>query len=373
MPEDYYQVLGVSRDCEQVEIKRAYRRLARRYHPDVCKDDGAEDRFKEISQAYAVLSDPQKRRRYDMYGEDGLNGRNGGGGAPSDIFDLFNQVFGGASGRSGGFGARAQARGSDLHYEVTIDLQGVLEGFEAELEVARQAECDDCGGSGAAAGSAPATCDMCGGRGYVSRQRQTLLGVMATTSPCPRCEGRGTVITDPCETCRGQGVTKSRQKVFVAIPPGIEDGQRIRMAGHGHVPAGGGVPGDLLIQVRVQQHPEFTRRDRDLHMDLDLSFSQAALGDTITVPTLEGETEVKVQPGAQTGETIELDGRGLPPLHGGRRGRQIINLRVVTPTDLDEEQRRLLMELALRRGEDIEPAEQTGLFDRIRKVLGGEA
>lgn len=371
MPEDYYQILGVSRDCEQIEIKRAYRRLARRYHPDVCKDDGAEDRFKEISKAYAVLSDPQKRRNYDMYGEEGNNGRSAG--APSDIFDLFNQVFGGAGGGFGGFGRQAQARGADLSYEVTIDMRGVLEGFEAELDVTRQAECDDCGGSGAAPGSAPSTCDMCGGRGYVSQHRQTLLGVMATSSPCPRCKGRGTVVTDPCPSCNGQGVTRSTQKVLVAIPPGIKDGQRIRMAGHGDVPPGGGIPGDLLIGVRVQRHPHFRRQDRDLVMDLDLSFAQAALGDTVTVPTLDGETEVVIQPGAQTGETIELQGRGLPPLRGGRRGRQIINLRVVTPTDLDEEQRGLLMELALRRGESIEPVEHPGLFDRIRKVLGGEA
>lgn len=372
MPEDYYQILGISRDCDQAEIKRAYRRLARRYHPDVCKDDGAEDRFKEIGRAYAVLSDPEKRQRYDMYGEEGVTG-NGNNGAPTDIFDLFNQVFGGAGGPFGGFSAQAQARGADLHYEVTIDLEGVLNGFEAELEVSRQAECDDCGGSGAAAGSAPATCDMCGGRGYVARQRQTLLGVMATTSACPRCEGRGTVVNDPCESCRGQGVTRSEQKVLVSIPPGIQHGQRIRMAGHGDVPPGGGIPGDLLVGVRVQSHPDFSRSDRDLLMDLDLSFSQAALGDTITVPTLDGETEITIRPGAQTGDTVELSGEGLPPLHGGRRGRQIINLRVVTPTDLDEEQRKLLMELALRRGESIEPAEQARLFDRIRKVLGGEA
>jgi len=372
VPEDYYQILGVSRDCEQVEIKRAYRRLARRYHPDVCKDDGAEDRFKEISKAYTVLSDAEKRRRYDMYGEEGVNGR--AGGAPSDIFDLFNQVFGGAGGPFGGFGAQAQARGSDLSYEVTIDLEGVRDGFEAELEVTRQAECDDCGGSGAAPGSAPATCDMCGGRGQVTQQRQTLLGVMATTSACPRCRGRGTIVTDPCESCDGRGVTRSTQKVLVGIPPGIHDGQRIRMAGHGDVPAGGGIPGDLLILVRVQRHPEFSRRDRDLLMDLELSFSQAALGDTLTVPTLDGDTEVTIQPGAQTGDTVQLDGRGLPPLHGGRRGRQVINLRVVTPTDLDEAQRELLVELAMHRGEEIKPTEHAGLFDRIRrKVLGGEA
>ncbi len=367
MSADYYQVLGVSRGCDQQEIKRAYRRLARRYHPDVCREDGAEDKFKEISNAYTVLSDPEKRRRYDMYGENGASTN----GAPVDVFDLFSQVFGGMGGPFGGF-ATGPERGSDLHYEISIDLKGVLEGVEAEVEVARQAECEVCGGSGAAAGSAPTTCRTCGGRGFVTRERATILGVMATTSTCHECNGRGTIVTDACASCSGRGVTQSRQKVLVSIPPGIQDGQRIRMAGHGDVPVGGGVPGDLLILVRVQRHPVFTRHDRELVMNLDLSFSQAALGDTITVPTLTGETEVQVRPGAQTGDTVQLDGQGLPPLHGGRRGRQVINLRVVTPTNLDEEQRQLLMELALRRGEDITPSEHVGLFERIRKVLGGE-
>ncbi len=369
MPADYYQVLGVGRDCDQQEIKQAYRRLARRYHPDVCREDGAEDRFKEISNAYSVLSDPQKRRRYDLHGENGTADPGG----PVDVFDLFSQVFGGMGGPFGGFAAQAPSRGADLHYEVTIDLRGVLDGFEAELQVARQAECEDCGGSGAAPGSAPSTCNICGGRGFVTRERATILGVIASTSTCPQCNGRGTIVSDPCPSCSGSGVTRSQQKVLVAIPPGIQDGQRIRMAGHGDVPPGGGIPGDLLILVRVQRHKQFIRHDRDLLMHLDLTFSQAALGDTITVPTLTGETEVQVRPGAQTGDTIRLDGQGLPPLHGGRRGSQVINLRVVTPTSLDEDQRRLLMELALRRGESIRPTEHHGLFERIRKALGGEA
>ncbi|NLO05184.1 MAG: molecular chaperone DnaJ [candidate division WS1 bacterium] len=367
MPDDYYQVLGVSRDCSQTEIKQAYRRLARRYHPDVCREDGAEDRFKAISNAYATLSDAQKRQRYDMYGE---NGSNGAAGRPADIFDIFNQVFGGMGGP---FGAQAQNRGADLQYEVTLDLQGVVDGFEAELSVQRQTECEQCGGSGAAPGSSPITCVMCAGRGVVAQERATLLGVMTTTSTCPRCHGRGVVIADPCPGCSGRGVTRTSEEVLVTIPPGIEDGQRIRMAGHGDVPAGGGIPGDLLIRVRVQRHPDFVRRERDLLMNLDISFVQAALGDTVTVPTLGGEKEITIQPGAQSGDLVELDGLGLPPLHGGRRGRQIVNLRVVTPTDLDDDQRALLMQFGLQRGEDVRPPEHRGLFDRLRRVLGGEA
>ncbi len=368
MPRDYYQVLGVGRDCTQEEIKQAYRRLARRYHPDVCKEEGAEERFKEIGTAYAVLSDPEKRRRYDMYGEEAAGP---GFGAPVDLFDLFNHVFGGGMG--GPFGFQAQARGSDLHYEVTIDLQAVVEGFEAEVEVSRQAECETCGGSGAAPGSSPITCGRCHGRGVITQQHATLLGVMATTTTCPDCGGRGTRIDTPCQDCRGAGVVSARQTVLVSIPPGIQDGQRIRMAGHGDVPAGGGIPGDLIIRVRVEPHPLFTRRDRDLHMPLEISFAQAALGDRVTVPTIDGKAEITIPPGTQSGDTVELPGYGLPPLHGGRRGRQIIGLRVVTPRDLDEEQRRLLMEFALSRGEQLNPPEHEGLFQRIRKVFSGEA
>ena len=368
MPRDYYQVLGIGRDCTQQEIKQAYRRLARRYHPDVCNEDGAEERFKEIGTAYAVLSDPEKRRRYDMYGEDAAGP---GVGAPVDLFDLFNHVFGGGMG--GPFGFQAQARGSDLHYEVTIDLQAVVAGVEAEVEVSRQAECETCGGSGAAPGTSPVTCARCHGRGMITQQRQTLLGVMATTSPCPDCRGRGTRVDDPCPECGGQGVARVRQTVLVSIPPGIQDGQRMRMAGHGDVPAGGGIPGDLIIGVRVEPHPLLIRRDRDLHMPLEISFAQAALGDRVTVPTIDGEAEITIRPGTQSGDTIDLPGHGLPPLRGGRRGRQIIGLRVATPRDLDEEQRRLLMELAVSRGEELDPPEHEGLFQRIRKVLSGES
>lgn len=369
MSQDYYETLGVSRDCSQEEIKRAYRRLARRYHPDVCKEDGAEDRFKEISKAYAVLSDPQKRRRYDMYGEDGLGAAPGGD--VNNIFDLFDQVFGGGMG--GGFGRQAQQRGRDLQYEVTIDLQGVVEGYEADLEVNRQAECERCGGTGAAEGSMSQTCEMCGGRGVVTHERATLLGVMATTSTCPNCGGRGTIIRNPCGACAGRGVVQTAQRVNVKIPPGIEDGQSLRLAGQGDMPAGGGIPGDLYITVRVAPHDLFTRRGRDLHMNLDLTFAQAALGDTVTVPTVHGETQIEIAPGTQTGETIRLPGMGLPALRGGQRGSQVVHVNVVTPTDLTDEQRRLLMEFALERGEDLRPPEHTGLFDRLRKVFTGEA
>ncbi len=367
MPREYYRALGVSPGCSQEEIRRAYRRLARRYHPDVCREEGAEERFKEISKAYAVLSDPEKRRRYDRYGDE--NGGLAGFGATTDFFDLFDQLFGGFNGHGV---HREPARGADLHYEMAIDLHGVLQGVEAEVEVTRQAECETCGGSGAAPGSSPTTCPLCGGTGQVSQSRQVLFGAMITTGTCPQCGGRGSVITEPCPECGGHGVVNARQKVLVTIPPGISDGQAIRMAGHGHVPEGGGIPGDLIIHVHVEPHELFARRNQDLLMELDITFAQAALGDTITVPTLEGDVEVTIPPGTQHGDSIKLAGKGLPPLHGGRRGQQIVSLRVVTPRNLDEDQRRLLMEFALRRGERIQPPDGSSLFDRIRQVLSGE-
>lgn len=369
MPPDFYQVLGVSRDCSPLELKRAYRRLARRYHPDVCPEDDAEERFKEISQAYATLSDPERRQQYDLYGDTDARGTPT---PPTDLFDLFRQAFGGMSGRGGPFGFQTEARGKDLQYEVTIDLEAVATGLEAEVEVSRQAECETCGGSGAAPGSSPQTCRTCGGRGQVIHRHNTILGVMATSTVCPDCRGRGTVISVPCADCRGRGVVQETQPVLVTIPPGIADGQRIRMPGQGDVPTGGGIPGDLLVLVRVQRHPLFVRHDRDLHMPLDLSFTQAALGDRLIVPTIDGEAEITVPAGAQSGDTISLPGHGLPPLHGGKRGRQIIELRVVTPTDLNDEQRQLLMELALRRGEEVHPPEHEGLLRRIKQVLTGE-
>ena len=369
MPPDYYHILGVARTCTPEELKRSYRRLARRYHPDVCKEPDAEERFKEISEAYAVLADPDKRRRYDTYGEPGLDGFRMDGGF-GDFFDIFNQVFGGFG---PGFGASEPARGADLEYELTIDLATVVTGWETELEVQRQAECERCSGSGGEPGHDPETCEACGGSGVRTVHRHTILGMMTTRSTCSRCRGRGVHITHACRECSGAGVVSARHKVLVQVPAGIASGQRILHAGQGDVPAGGGVPGDLYVRVMVKPDRRFQRRDRDLIMQLDLSFAQAALGDVVTVPTVDGEQELTIPAGAQHGDALKIPGAGLPPLHGGQRGNQIVGLRITTPQQLTDRERELLEELARERGEQITPQPHgKGIFERIREVLTGE-
>ena len=367
MRRDYYEVLGVSRECSPADIQHAFRRLARRYHPDVCKEPDADERFKEIGEAYRVLSDPARRGRYDRFGHDGDQAF----AAPTgfgDVFDLIEQVFG--RGFADWGTAEGPSYGRDLQYEVTIDLAGVLTGVDTDLEVTRQTECQRCNGSGAEPGTTPETCRACRGTGRVTQYRRTILGVMTSQGPCPECHGRGTVIHTPCSECSGTGVVQASQAVHIHIPPGISDGQGIVLPGQGDMPAGGGVPGDLHIRVRVEPHEVFERRDRSLIMQLEVSFTQAALGDRVTVPTIDGEAQVTIPPGTQTGDRVHLRGQGLPALRGGARGDQIVILRVVTPTDLDDEQRRLLLELAARRGEDIDPqAADKSLFDRLREAF----
>jgi len=364
---DYYEVLGVSRECSQTEIQQAFRRLARRYHPDVYKEPDADERFKEIGEAYRVLSDPERRARYDRFGHDGDQAF----AAPSgfgDVFDLIEQVFG--QGFGGWSTGDAPSYGRDLHYEVTIDLAGVVTGVDTDLEITRQTECARCNGSGAEPGTRPETCPTCGGTGRVIAYRQTIFGTTRARAVCPECHGTGTVVSTPCSECSGTGVVQAAQTVHIHIPPGINDGQGIVFPGQGDMPAGGGVPGDLHVRVRVQPHEVLHRRDRSVVMQLDVSFAQAALGDRVMVPTIDGEAEMTIPPGTQTDDEVHLRGQGLPPLRGGPRGDQIVILRVVTPTDLDDEQRRLLLELALRRGEDIDPQDaDKSLFDRLRDAF----
>jgi molecular chaperone DnaJ len=371
VPRDYYEILGLSRDCGNVDIKRAFRRLARLYHPDVCKEPEAEERFKEIGEAYAILSDPQRRAHYDRFGHGAPQGFGFQTGFP-DIFELFNEVF--RTGFGAPPGAPGPSRGADLEYELAIDLAAVATGIETEVELPRQAECPRCDGSGAEPGTTPQTCPVCGGSGYVERQRRTILGVFATAGPCPECRGRGAVIASPCAECSGSGMVEAAQTVRIEVPAGIKDGQRIRHAGQGDMPAGGGIPGDLYVRVRVQPHEVFRRRDRDLLMQLDLSFSQAALGDCVSVPTIDGDAELTIPPGVQTGDALRLPGQGLPPLHGGPRGDQIMIVRVLTPTDLDDEERRILLELALKRNEEITPQDgDRTFFERIREAFASRS
>jgi len=336
----------------------------------VCKEPDAETRFKEISEAYTVLSDAPKRERYDRFGHDGLNGSAANAGF-GDFFDLFNQVF--AGGFASGPGAAAPARGADLEYRVTVTLADVVTGWDTEIDVLRMAECDRCGGGGSEPGHAPTTCPGCGGSGYRTVQQRTILGVMNTTAPCAECRGRGVIISNPCAACGGDGVVEATRNVLIEVPAGITSGQAIRYPGQGHACAGGGVPGDLYVRVMVKADPRFERHDRELVTRLDLSFPQAALGDVVVVPTVDGDEELTIRPGAQTGDTLRIRSRGLPRLHGGPRGDLIVVLRVLTPTDLTDVQRDSLLEFADAIGETVAPQpEDKGIYERIRDVFTGE-
>ncbi len=362
---DYYEVLGVSRDADGHEIKQAYRRLARRYHPDVNGGSAeATERFKQISEAYAVLADPQKRRRYDAGGVSDF-GFDGGLGS---IFDIFNQAFGFSN-----MGRRAwTSPGRDLEQQLDLELEEVLTGGQRDLTYERMAPCEACKGSGAAPGSKPITCPTCGGHGQVRQRQQTILGSMVTIISCPDCGGSGEIIDEPCPECGGQGVVRTAEQLRVEIPAGIADGQHLEYAGMGDISANGGPPGNLYVRLNVADHEVFTRHGNHLYMALEISFAQAALGDTLTVPTLEGSEELQIPAGIQSGEELRLRGRGLPSLRSSRRGDQVIALRVNTPTELSDRQIELLQELAREEGTELRPPAGSGIFERVRKALGGE-
>jgi len=364
MPSDYYEVLGVARGASPEEVKRAYRKLAREHHPDVNDDPASDERFKELGEAYAVLSDPQRRQHYDLYGHNG-----GESGMPRgvDLFELFNQAFGFGFGG----GDRRATPGRDLQHELTIELEEVLTGASREIELTRRVTCDACDGSGARPGSAPAPCQTCAGQGRVRQMQQSFFGTVATVVTCPHCQGRGAVITDPCETCNGSGIASRTEPFTVEIPPGIEDGQHLQYTGGGDTGEGGHA-GDLLVRIHIAPHPRFTRDGPTIHSTILLTFWQAALGDRLTVPTLEGETEIHVEPGTQTGTEIMLPGKGLPQLRRRGRGRHVIALRVVTPKHLTGEQRALFEQLAAAFGDEPPAGDHKGLFGRIKDTLKGE-
>ncbi len=366
---DYYEILGVNRNASEAEIKKAYRRLAVKYHPDKNPGDKhAEERFKEISEAYAVLSDAQKRANYDQFGHAGVEGMGGfssGGfsGSPfEDIFsDIFGDIFGGGHTRRGARGRR----GDDLRYNLTISFEEAAFGLETRVQIPRHQDCEACGGSGARAGTAPRTCPTCRGAGQVRYQQ----GFFSLTRPCPDCEGEGRVIDDPCPQCRGTGRVRGKKTISLKIPAGVETGNRLKLTGEGEPGIGGGPPGDLYVVITVEDHPIFRREGNDVICELPVSFTQAALGHEFEVPTLDGKVKLKIPPGTQTGKVFKLPGKGIPVLQGYGRGDQLVVVRVETPTRLTPRQRELLEEFAREGGEDIHPIGKS-FFDKVKELFG---
>jgi len=371
---DYYQVLGIARDADKDTIRSAYRRLARKYHPDVNKDADAEARFKEINEAYQILGDDRRRAVYDRYGhgglsQEGLGGFGGFGGASGfgGLNDIFEDFF--------GFGARAAARpgprrGADLRYDLEISFKEAVFGCQRKIKVTRLSTCPNCNGIGAEPGTTPTRCPECNGTGQVRRAQQSIFGSFINVSTCPRCGGRGEVVNTPCSVCGGAQRIEQSRELAVEIPPGVDDGTRIRLAGEGESGTYGGPAGHLYVVLRVKPHRFFRRRDDDILLNLNINIAQAALGDEILVPMLDGEQKLTIPAGTQTGATFRLRGKGVPRLRRSGRGDQIVIINVAVPTNLNAEQRELLTTLGKTLGSEVTPQEERTFLDRLRDVLG---
>ena len=363
---DYYEVLGVGRSASAEELKRAFRKIAMESHPDRNPGDSvAHERFKEASEAYSVLSDPERRRSYDLFGHAA------GAGGPAVDFtdmpfaDIFDTFFG------GGFGARARRersnRGDDLRYDLTITFEEAYTGVEKQVDVARLITCELCSGSGAQPGTGTETCETCGGSGQVRRQAQSIFGSVVNIGTCPTCGGAGRILRTPCTECRGQGRTERSKRLRVRIPAGVDTGSQIRLTGEGEAGYRGGPPGDLYVVLRVRNHPMLRRQDQDVVYELRVNMVQAALGDRIEVPTLEGDVEVTVPPGTQYGQTFRLPGRGMPNIRTGRRGDQFVVIQVVVPKDLTADQKALLRKVGGLTGKPEKVSK--GFFEKLREAI----
>jgi molecular chaperone DnaJ len=373
---DYYGTLGVRRDADADEIKKAYRRLARELHPDVNPDPRTQERFKEITQAYEVLSDPEKRQMYDLgadpFAPGGASAGGFGAGFPfSDIMDAF---FGGGAGGARGPRSRAR-RGRNATVRVELDLSECAFGTTRDIAVDTAVVCPTCSGEGTAPGTHPTTCDICNGRGEVSQVTRSFLGQVMTSRPCPGCGGFGTVIRRPCPECDADGRVRTRRTIKVRIPAGVEDGTHIQLAGEGETGPGGGPPGDLFLEIAQRPHAIFERQGDDLHCTVTIPMVAAALGATLQIETLDGPADVDVRPGTQSGQAIPLYGQGSTHLNASGRGDLLIHVTVETPTKLEPEQEVLLRELARMRGEESPPGKfapgQQGFFSRLRDAFNG--
>lgn len=363
---DYYEVLGVEKTADEKDIKKAYRRVAMKYHPDRNPDDpNADEKFKEATEAYDVLMNSEKRAAYDRFGHAGVDPNMGGGGFGGGSFsDIFGDVFGDIFGGGGGRGRGGPQRGSDLRYTLDISLEDAVRGTTVEIKIPSLASCDECDGSGARKGSAPVSCSTCGGMGQVRMQQ----GFFQVQQTCPTCRGRGKMIADPCPKCRGQGRVEKTKTLSVKVPPGVDTGDRIRLSGEGEAGPDGGPAGDLFVQMSVRQHPIFERDGKNLYCEVPITFVAAALGGELEVPTLDGRVKLKIPPETQTGKLFRLRGKGVKPVRGGAVGDLLCRAVVETPVNLNKKQKELLKEFqeSLGQGGDAQSPRQTSWFEGVK-------
>lgn len=376
--QEYYDRLGVSKDASQEEIKKAYRKMSKKYHPDINKEPGAEEKYKEVQEAYDTLGDEQKRAAYDQYGPAGANGFNGGAGGFGGFDgaggfggfeDIFSSFFGGGAAQRN---PNAPRQGDDLQYRVQLKFEEAIFGTEKEVTYNREATCHSCGGSGAKPGTSPVTCHKCHGQGVITVDTQTPLGTMRRQVTCDVCHGTGKEIKDPCPTCHGTGHEKEKHTVSVKIPAGVETGQQIRLAGQGEAGFNGGPYGDLFVMITVQPSDKFEREGSTIYYTLNLNIVQAALGDVVDVPTVHGDVELSIPAGTQTGKIFRLRGKGAPKLRGGGQGDEHVTIKVVTPTKLNSAQKEALRAFAEASDDSISKPKKKGFFDKVKDVLEGE-
>ncbi|MBV7389982.1 molecular chaperone DnaJ [Enterococcus alishanensis] len=384
---DYYELLGVQKGASDDEIKKAYRKLSKKYHPDINKEADAEEKFKEISEAYEILSDPQKRAAYDQYGHAGTDpnfgggaggfggfggaGGFGGGGAGFGFEDIFESFFGGAGGGRQA-DPTAPRQGADLQYSVTLEFEEAIFGAEKDVKYNREETCHTCHGNGAKPGTQPEVCHKCHGAGTINVEHQTPLGRVVSRQTCDVCHGTGKEIKDPCPTCHGSGHEKRPHTVKVNVPAGVEDGQQMRLAEQGEAGTNGGPYGDLYVVFQVKQSDIFDREGPEIYYTLPLSFVQAALGDEIAIPTVHGDVKLKIPAGTQTGQKFRLRGKGAPRLRGNVNGDQQVTVKIVTPKNLNDQQREALRTFAEAGGQTVSEQKEEGFFNKVKDAFGGK-
>lgn len=377
---DFYEILGVSRNATKEELKKAYRQMAIKYHPDKNPGDKeAEEKFKEAAEAYEVLSDDNKRARYDQFGHAGMSNSGGGGFGHDwtidDIFSQFGDIFGGHFGSFGGFGgfggssrgrSHRTTRGTDLRVKVKLNLKEIANGVEKKIKVNKYVPCQSCHGTGAANGSGYSTCSTCRGTGYVTRVANTILGQMQTSSPCPTCNGEGKIITNKCTACNGEGVIRDSEVITIKIPAGVAEGMQLNVSGKGNAARRGGVPGDLLVVIEEEKHPELIRDGNDLIYNLSISIPDAILGAPVEIPTIEGKVKIKIEHGTQPGKILRLRGKGLPDVNGYSRGDLLVAVNVYIPKTLSKDEKALMEKLSASPSFKPDPYEKTSFFEKMR-------